>query len=223
MPHVSEVESLMNAPRSLQPVAYSTWPCQTCNARCCTEDSVPVTTVEALRIAFTALIPLERVVQRVERTSDARETLGAIPIPLQDGVVTLRLRRQEDGACGFLVDVAGTRRCSVHTTKPGSCALFPLELDDGKQRVAIGSATMCPSRWLQSDELDARARTSWKQWRRDVRLEKKLVAAWKKAGGEKGTFPQYVLFAAMFANQVMGLTLPVHVQGLGRKLGRRLW
>jgi len=223
MPHVSELQALMDSPRALQPVAYSNWPCMNCNARCCKDDSVPVTTVEAIRIAFAALIPLERVVQQVERAGTVRETLAAVPIPLKDGLVTLRLRHSDAGDCVFLYNAAGTERCSIHPNRPGSCALFPLEISTGKEKVAIGSANVCPSRWLQDDALADKARASWKQWRRDLRMEKKLVKAWKKAGGANADFARYVAFAAAFASHVMGLTLPFHVQGVGRKMGARLW
>ena len=119
MPHVSELQALMDSPRALQPVAYSNWPCMNCNARCCKDDSVPVTTVEAIRIAFAALIPLERVVQQVERAGTVRETLAAVPIPLKDGLVTLRLRHSDAGDCVFLYNAAGTERCSIHPNRPG--------------------------------------------------------------------------------------------------------
>lgn len=220
---VADAHAMANAPRSLQAFNYTTHPCGDCPGHCCRVASVPITTVEALRISFKHLLAVEQVVQLVETPDGQGVTLGSVPIPLHGGVVTLRLRHAVEGGCTFLHTTAAQGRCSIHANRPGSCALFPLEVQVGPDRVAVGDASLCPSRWLKDEALEKEATRAWKQWRADLAAEVKLVRAWLQVGGATRGAAEFLAFASAYCVRVLRWKVPTVVTSPGRRLGKRLW
>jgi Fe-S-cluster containining protein len=195
------------------PRVYSSRPCSTCHAPCCQTATVEVTTVEALRLCFGMMLSLEAVVERLDCPPHAdQQRLASVPIPLVDGLTVLRLRHRADkdgGGCTFLTTALEQRRCGAHALRPGACRLFPFHVDAGPQSIAVGDPAICPTAWLRTPELETAVLKDFRAWRRDLRLEHKLVARWVALGGAQKPWKDYSAYAVEFAQSQLGLRRPV--------------
>lgn len=225
MPDLDEARGAANLPRALQRHSHSTHPCGACNAACCRTASVELTTVEALRLAFGALLSLDAVVQRMSVPAGEARTprLASRPIPLVDGAVVLRLRHSVLGGCTFITHVLDQSRCGVHALRPGVCRFYPFHFQAGGQNYQVGNGSLCPTQWVRTDALETALARDVRQWRKDLRMEARLLKQWKAAGGARGQWHHYAAFAMAFAQREMGLSAPVVVERQGRGLGKRLW
>lgn len=68
------------------------------------------------------------------------------------------LRRHDSGACRFLLDLDGHRRCGVHALRPAPCRVYPLV-----QGGELGEHAVCPDglrqRWAAAGAAGAHAET----------------------------------------------------------------
>lgn len=222
MPHTDDVEALQRGPRALKPVTYATAPCAACTAVCCRGATVELTTVEALRVAYGAYLGLQAVTQRMG-VGNLRPRLASIPIPLADGPMVHRLRHGVLGGCTFLTQVMDQTRCGIHALRPGLCRFYPFHFQVGRAKLQVGDGSLCPSSWMQTEQMRSQLAQDHKRWKKDMALERRLVRAWVDASGANGTWPQFTAFALQWGQQELGYAMPFVLHNPGRKLGPRLW
>jgi Fe-S-cluster containining protein len=145
------------------PLAPAIDPCRVCPARCC-HQQVIVSVPEALRIADTLDVPAAR--------SSVWHAF--------EGTAAIALRRRDDGACWFLVDLDGFKRCGAYALRPGSCRLYPLSFEWGDLR--SGPAQMlCPVPFAVTDGVVAAVEAAAAQTIDDWTRHDLLVEGWSKA------------------------------------------
>jgi Fe-S-cluster containining protein len=166
------------------PLAPAIDPCRVCPARCC-HQQVIVSVPEALRIADTLDVPLAAVVDFVplggphtfpfDGTAARSSVWHAF-----EGTAAIALRRRDDGACWFLVDLDGFKRCGAYALRPGSCRLYPLSFEWGDLR--SGPAQMlCPVPFAVTDGVVAAVEAAAAQTIDDWTRHDLLVEGWSKA------------------------------------------
>ena len=104
-----------------------------------------------------------------------------ITLTVADGLITPVMAMAEDGACTFL---DGNGRCTIHTSRPGFCRLFPLGryYDDGGDFRYFLQAKECPkprvktrvSKWLGIDDLP-RYEEYVRQWHAFIKQVQHLI------------------------------------------------
>lgn len=116
--------------------------CRQC-ARCCRRGwdiALTPVEVEAYRKAKSA-----RWFRESSETNEGTDRDPFEPVPGHEGV--FRIRKREDGACGFL---STENRCRIHEElggdrKPLTCRLFPFDLHAVGREVVLTSSFSCPT------------------------------------------------------------------------------
>jgi len=164
-------------------------PCTGCHANCCEYHVVPVTAHDIQRIADTLDRPMESFVQL--HLSDEADG-----VHLRDGFFVLALRQRED-RCGFLADVEGQKRCSIHAFKPGLCNAYPFKVVPGDQLEYL-DGIVCPSPWTLSRRGQQSFRDDIRRSQAELAFHQEIVADWNAthpAGGELAEFAAFMTSA----------------------------
>jgi Fe-S-cluster containining protein len=149
---------------------------------------------EAVRIANGLAVPVDDVVERVPG-ADGHHPWFTIPIPLEDGLETLALRRTSHGSCRFLLGVGSRGRCAIHPMRAGVCRLFPYEVDYGGRRYSVGDQSLCPKAWLVDKDSPRRVQRDLEAWLTDLAAEEDLVARWSRRSRGARSWSAWVAFA----------------------------
>jgi Fe-S-cluster containining protein len=163
-------------------------PCRVCPARCC-HQKVIVSVPEALRIADTLDVPLASVVDFVPLDGPHSFPLDADAARASvwrafEGTAGIALRRRDDGACWFLVDLDGFKRCSAYALRPGSCRLYPVSFEWGDLRSGP-TQLLCPVPFAVTDAVVAGVEAAAAQTIDDWATHDAIVEGWAKAAVDR--------------------------------------
>ncbi len=216
----AEWEQIRHAPRAVQPVDFSPEPCVRCPAPCCAA-VVRLTTVEALRIAFTLAIDLEGF---LEPTPFEGEGLGnGAPLNVDGGEVLLRLQHRSGGCVHAYMPQPGRVRCGSWAIRPGACRVYPHTIELDEHHISVGSQKLCEVKWVQTEALRTSLEADVQQWLADLDAARDIAARWND--GERGDRSFGALctwlideVAAELGHDAGRLRPPP-----ARKLGKKLW
>lgn len=158
----------------------ATNPCAQCPSKCCTFQ-IALTTVEAMRMAFTLRLPFDAFLEAAPMSYSGAERF-AHAIDLDTGPSKLVLKRT-DGWCTHLLR-AGTEhsRCGVYELRPAVCRLFPFLFELDGEETSVGSGNpICPHRWAVTPSTAERLQTDALQWKEDVTKDAEIVARFNAA------------------------------------------
>ena len=195
MPHEDFWREKRALPYEEFPYELSLSPCDDCAGLCCSA-VVNLTTVEALRIAVTLAIPLDEIVDR-QRDDGETGASQSVAIPLDEGDVRLALKSADPGtdACIFLHAVGARRRCSIYELRPGACRQYPYTMQVDDTLLSGGAPTLCPTGWLQNDEVAARVERDIRAWFAVMEEERALIASWVDDDSADRSFGAFTRFA----------------------------
>jgi len=170
-------------------------PCIGCHTNCCAHYLVTVTAHDVYRIvrelglppaAFLAMEPAQE---------------GVPAVRLLEGYFNVALRQTTGGACVFLLDLGGHRRCSIHAFKPRVCAVYPFTMDkDGG--LWHRRDMLCPTTWTLSWGQQDGVRALIRQCREELRFHEEVVSRWNEErpqGGTQAEFFEFMLQAVALA------------------------
>jgi Fe-S-cluster containining protein len=184
-------------------------PCIGCHTNCCAHYLVTVTAHDVYRIsnelglppaAFLAMAPAQQ---------------GVPAVRLSEGYFNVALRQTEGGACVFLLDLDGHRRCSVHAFKPKVCAVYPFTMDkDGG--LWHRRDMLCPTTWTLEWSQQEGMRALIRQCREELRFHEEVVSRWNEEhshGGTSAEFFEFMLQAVALAGGEAGEGLAMAAAG----------
>lgn len=160
---------------------YALNPCGTCGSHCC-QLRAYVNTAEALRIAYTLVIPLAEFVEVGKWKQEELDLRWGRPFQVDGEKCLLALKRSNQNHCFHLMRPGQpTSGCGIYSVRPAVCRLYPFNLgfDDGTS-LGVGGQTKCPIYWLQNEGTVARAAEAYAEWQADLELDQRVVAAWNR-------------------------------------------
>lgn len=149
--------------------------CVTCTGSCCREYLVHVSGRDAVTIARAQALDFS---QFLDFWSEAEPTMLGFRLAGRDDTVALALRRRGDKSCTFLIDLDdGISRCGTYSSRPLTCAAFPLHLFHGS--AAIREGVICERSGRRITAVDfGRARPLLVRGRFEWALYGSVVEAW---------------------------------------------
>lgn len=170
-------------------------PCLGCHTDCCSYYLVTVTAHDVYRISRELGLPPAAFI----RTVPANEGIPAVR--LSEGYFNVALRQTQSGACVFLLDLDGHRRCSIHAFKPRVCAVYPFTMDE-EGGLWHRRGMLCPSPWTLDSSQQAATRALIRQLREELAFHEGVVAHWNEehpAGGTATEFFDYMVRSVALA------------------------
>jgi Fe-S-cluster containining protein len=168
------------APAEAAPMAATTSPCETCDARCCRVYSVHLTGDDVSRIGGGLGLPMQEFVAFAPQRAPTE--MGFL---LEHGGPTHDLVLRTDGddapfrACVFLRALpAGGGRCGAYAFRPRACRRFPAMEQGGTAAVRDG-VVCAPGAWDGSERRRA-WRVELERERREIALHAAVVAIWNE-------------------------------------------
>jgi Fe-S-cluster containining protein len=160
-------------------------PCIGCHTDCCESYIVPVTAHDIHRISRTLGVEPAGFLELHPLDAES----GGVHIG--EGFFQLALRRDQDGACFFLLKIGAERRCSIQSFKPRVCLVYPFTMDD-EDKLWHRNDMLCPRPWSLTWQEQQETRATIRQMRAEIQFHDDLVARWNEAHPDGGAFQEYV-------------------------------
>jgi Fe-S-cluster containining protein len=205
----------------LQQNNYATNPCIYCPSRCCAL-TVDLTIVEALRIAYTLVIPLMDFIE-LREPSDMKPAKLSHPFRLHGGNKIFTLK-QDEGYCVHVVRPGQLRsRCGIYELRPAICRLYPFTMEHQGAEIQMGVQSKCPVQWMQSEDTRLRAYADMKQFQKDYADDEKWTEVWNQETREDILLETFIEFLMYEVGPALGYNPKLFTPLPERRLGKKLF
>lgn len=152
-------------------------PCASCDMRCCTHFSIPITAYDMARIADKLKCAPEEFCHLVDAKKIEAPPHSDAFIFDENGKLhekVLALKKKQNGACHFFRGVMG---CGIHGFHPIPCRVYPFVFGE-KGRLKYNKHFVCPRIWSNGEYSKTETASLLEEFEREVKLHNRFVREW---------------------------------------------
>ncbi|MFH1722768.1 MAG: YkgJ family cysteine cluster protein [Candidatus Altiarchaeota archaeon] len=156
-----------------------TSPCFSCDGFCCRHNVVPLTDADVRRLIDESGNTIDQVIDFVS-VEDLESTHH--DISFGNGYQYMVLKRR-DGCCVFFDGEKRGGFCSIHSSKPMLCRIYPFFLAPFGE-VILRYRNMCKTDWKMTKEAEEELKKMWGAYQEELENFNRFVSEWNSEKGE---------------------------------------
>jgi len=177
-------------------------PCASCDMRCCTHFSIPITCFDMARICNRLKCRPQEFCHLADAKKIEAPPHSDVFIFDENGRLhekALALKKKPSGSCHFF---RGAMGCGIHGFHPIPCRVYPFVFGEGG-RLKYNKHLVCPRKWKDGEYGKSETGELLEEFEKEVKLHNKTVREWNArhageyAGAEaEAAFFEFALLAA---------------------------